>query len=734
MMKFTAKLLLLAACLILALSCARDTEMFGDELPGAPVANEVAEKGHIRVKITPDFEEKMIAASKTGGVASTGDLDLDELARAIGARSVERTFPHGGKFEERMRREGLHLWYEVYFDEHMPATRAMDGFTGLTGVQIVEQSYIPVAVGESKIVGAVSAGTQAATIGFPAPAAVSFNDPMLPQQWHYNNDGSLATSVAGADINLFAAWAVETGNPAVVVCVQDGGVDFQHEDLSANMWRNEAELNGAPGVDDDGNGYIDDIYGWNFYDDIATISPNDHATHVAGTVAAVNNNGTGVSGVAGGHGAANSGVRIMTCQLASVDGVYTNSTNIKRSFIYAAHNGAVISQNSWGYPPSVELPQSDKEAIDYFIRYAGLDENGNQTGPLKGGLVIFAAGNHASTRNVYPAALDQVIAVAAMGPDFKAPYYSNNGAYIDLTAPGGNNNYGSSHMVVSTGRNNRYITMEGTSMACPHVSGIAALVVSKFGVGNPGLTPKKVREILLAAANEDIYIYNPAYIFLGERRLGKGYIDAYKAVMTEVSLTDTPPAAVSNLAVEWSFNSAVLQWSVVADVEDAAAAYYDIALSTESLSDMDFDAPPAGAIVQSAAFEGKSAGESVSVTIEELAGDTYYNIAIAARDNDGNRSAVAVLSGKTLSRLQSQDADLYPNPVVDVLNIRMGEDVSGTIRVDITNSKGIKVFGTQVNISPAAPAVIDMSKMAAGGYTVTITHGEKKITRNISKI
>ena len=120
--------------------------------------------------------------------------------------------------------------------------------------------------------------------------------------------------MAGADINLFDAWNVTTGNPEVVVAIIDGGVDYSHEDLARNMFVNQAELNGIDGVDDDGNGYVDDIYGFNFCTNTGAVYPHSHGTHVAGTVAAVNNNGIGVAGVAGGDGSANSGVRMISCQ------------------------------------------------------------------------------------------------------------------------------------------------------------------------------------------------------------------------------------------------------------------------------------------------------------------------------------------------------------------------------------------------------------------------------------
>ena len=211
-----------------------------------------------------------------------------------------------------------------------------------------------------------------------------------------------------ANIDLEKAWDLEEGNRNVVVAVMDGAVEYTHPDLAANCWVNEAELNGLPGVDDDGNGYVDDIYGWNFIYSSAypmgsnRITPVEHGTHVAGTIAAENGNGIGVCGVAGGRGG-HSGVRVISCQM------FTENRNDNGDEIvalkYGADAGAVISQNSWGYTAGT-ISVTDwtrgsysalSRAMEYFNKYAGLDENGNQTGPMAGGIVLFAAGNDASS-------------------------------------------------------------------------------------------------------------------------------------------------------------------------------------------------------------------------------------------------------------------------------------------------------------------------------------------------
>ena len=140
---------------------------------------------------------------------------------------------------------------------------------------------------------------------------------------------------------------------------------------------NEAELNGTAGKDDDGNGYRDDIHGYDFYKKSPDVEPGEHGTHVAGTIAAVNDNGIGVSGVAGGTGNGD-GVRIMTCAIYDYMGYGTATPT---GYVYAADNGAVISQNSWNYPMINILPEDMSVAFDYFIDNAGIGPDGEQTGP-----------------------------------------------------------------------------------------------------------------------------------------------------------------------------------------------------------------------------------------------------------------------------------------------------------------------------------------------------------------
>lgn len=401
-----------------------------------------------------------------------------------------------------------------------------------------------------------------------------FNDPILSYQWHYNNDGTGQRSVEGADINVFEAWKIETGKPNVVVAVIDGGIDINHNDLKENLHVNEAELNGQEGVDDDDNGYVDDVYGYNFVDNNATITPHRHGTHVAGTVAARNNNGIGVAGVAGGDGSENSGIRMISCQMFSHGknpGDPDRGADGALPMKYAADAGAVISQNSWGYSylgPGFLSP-SMIAAIDYFIEYAGCDENGNQRedSPMKGGIVIFAAGNDYMDYRALPAAYDRVISVGSFGPDFKLADYSNRGDWLSILAPGGNDWIGDGE-VISTFPNNQYSYMVGTSMACPHVSGIAALVVSKFG--KKGFTADELKSRLVNAVKDrDVNAENPST----RGRMGRGYIDAARALMEKGNIAPEP---IKEVKVTEEMTGLKIAFKTVADEDDGKAVAYKI--------------------------------------------------------------------------------------------------------------------------------------------------------------
>ena len=599
------------------MACAREEIIVSEtSVQDTPIGMQ-AQKGRLRLKFKSRFTGKAEQAVYTR--AGTGDIRIV---------SMKRLFPFAGKFEERTRKAGLHLWYEVEFDEQTPVTRALALLGDTTEIEIAEPVYIIRNTGGEGTVPVRSAGER------NSDGTAPFNDPELSRQWHYSNTGELPNSVAGADINLFAAWQKNQGSREVIVAVIDGGIDYRHEDLTGNVG-NPAELFGEPGVDDDGNGYIDDIYGWNFINGTNQIEADDHGTHVAGTIGAENNNGVGVCG---GHGG-NTGVWLLSCQLfGTIDGREV-SASFPEMIKYAADAGAVIAQNSWGYENITYLPRADQEAIDYFIQYAGVDERGEQTGPMKGGVVIFAAGNENKDYRTYPAAYEKVVSVAAYAPDYKKSWYSNFADWVDIAAPGGTYGYGRKYNgecpVYSTLPDNQYGYMQGTSMACPHVSGIAALIVSQFG--GPGFTPEKLLAHLYQGTR-DIDIYNPEYA----GRLGIGAADAYLALAEDQGIA---PQAVDTLYCGNTSGVVDVTWQISADEDDGKPFQYLVCWSEDPLGQLDPGRLPEGvASVRVTVPRAGQVGDTMACRLTAIRGETRYYVGIVAIDPWGHYSGTTTVS------------------------------------------------------------------------------------------
>ena len=291
------------------------------------------------------------------------------------------------------------------------------------------------------------------------------NDPGFPQEWGLLNTGQQG-GTPGADIDVTPAWAVRTDASSVAVAVIDTGMQLDHPDLAANLWTNPGEVPGN-GVDDDGNGYIDDVHGWDFVNDDATPSDdNGHGTHVSGTIGAVGNNGVGVTGVAW-------SVQLMPLKAFDADG-FGDASSIIGALEYAVANGARISNNSYSGPDFVQAE------FDAFAAAASA-----------GHLAIAAAGNDGASDDVhpqYPAAygLDEAVSVAATDRTDALASFSNFGSFsVDLAAPGVN--------IWSTWPVNSYVALDGTSMATPHVVGVAALVAAE----HPTWTGAEIRDRIL---------------------------------------------------------------------------------------------------------------------------------------------------------------------------------------------------------------------------------------------
>ena len=485
-----------------------------------------AKAGELLIKFSPEMSDILDQAQKSqtraGKATRSGIPSTDEVLDILGSYSFERVFPVDANTEARTREAGLHLWYTVKFSKGTDLKVAAERLKQLGEISKIQTNgrikrayntdskriYLSDKALQQK-------ATRAAANGEP-------NDPGFVSQWHYRNLGegnydfenlnnNHVGAKAGCDVNALEAWKSCTGDPSIIVAILDEGVMYTHPDLAANMWCNPGETVQGAKTDGDGNGYEGDLHGYNFVTesgDITWTDANDsgHGTHVAGTIAAVNNNGIGVSGVAGGDGTPNSGVKIMSCQVFSGQNSVTLAGEA-RAIKYAADNGAVILQCSWGYNSSessiingytpgpatekewAETYPLEKEALDYFINNAG-----SPNGVIDGGIPVFAAGNEYAGNPAFPGAYSKCVSVSSLAADFTPACYTDFGSLVTLSAPGGDLEYYSKigeeedeywaetaeqkGAVLSTLIQNgkpAYGYMEGTSMACPHVSGVAAL-------------------------------------------------------------------------------------------------------------------------------------------------------------------------------------------------------------------------------------------------------------------
>ncbi len=318
------------------------------------------------------------------------------------------------------------------------------------------------------------------------------NDPNYREQWNL------------VLMNMPQAWHLEQGNPAVTVAVVDSGIDIQHPDFRSQLWQNAGEIRGNR-IDDDGNGYVDDIHGWDFSDapvlsgngdwKVRDNEPQDetgHGTHVSGIIAARPNNGIGIAGIA------------WNCRLMPVragfkfgGGTYFQNDDAAAAIVYAADNGAQVINMSWGDTVNAFI-------IEDAVAYAY----------ARGCVLVAAAGNDGAVGSLYPAGLKTVISVAGIDAERQLYADSNFGATIDVAAPGVE--------ILSTDLNGGYQNLSGTSMAAAHVSGVAALVLS----ANPNYTKAEIQATLISTAG-------PLFI---SSLVGGGLVDASAALTASTGL------------------------------------------------------------------------------------------------------------------------------------------------------------------------------------------------------
>ena len=447
-----------------------------DNVPGVVLKNRTTSQylpDRVIVKLMP---RKMVFLSK----GAFGISSVDRVLSHASVTSTKQMFP----LESSPQKAGqvdLSLVYVVTFSSPNDPFTIAERLSKLPEVQYAEPWFI-----------------------YPlADTPFTPNDPLFGNQWNLQK------------INAPTAWDITAGDSTVVIAIVDSGVDWQHPDLAANIWTNPGEIPGN-GIDDDNNGFIDDVHGWDFVgarwespqgdnDPSPTADNNNHGTHVAGIAAAVTDNNIGVASIA-------FKCRILPVKCSADDDTRADGDAYiiagYEGIEYAARTGAKVINCSWGGEGGSQFEQ---DLIDYATQH--------------GALVVAAAGNGNSDAFFSPAGYRGVLGIAATDQSDVKSFYSNFGDFVDVSAPGDviESTYfeidPSTHLPLHD-----YGYLSGTSMATPLAAGVAALVKSR----RPYLSPLQVGEQVRVAC-DDISVTNPAYV----GQLGHGRINALKA------LTDT---------------------------------------------------------------------------------------------------------------------------------------------------------------------------------------------------
>lgn len=435
----------------------------------------------VHVKMMKGGDQESALAGLLSVLNDETDLGPGRRRRLTGVEQPRRLFRPAGGNEAKHAAYGLDLWFKIAVasddDDVVEAGLAVE--EALTRFQSDDDCRGMIEHAEASL---------------PPELLHRANDP------YRNVQGYLDT------INLDAAHDITAGSSDVVVAVIDSGLDLRHPDFHENIWVNDGEIC-ENYVDDDNNGYVDDCYGYNFYDDegggyLLEYGEYNHGTACSGIIAAKNDNGIGISSIAGGKNGAE-GVKIMT---ATVQGRHYYGRGMEEAIVYAADMGARISSNSWR---TRYTRQSVNDAIDYATD--------------AGCIVVFAAGNSGSLYSSYSGHYHKAITVGALNPDGTRASYSTFGFNVDISAPGS--------FMYSTQGSSSYGFESGTSMACAIVAGVLALGFS----ANPGISNDAALRCLYSTA-KNVDSINPGY----ENYLGAGLVDAFAFLQCIVAPTLPP--------------------------------------------------------------------------------------------------------------------------------------------------------------------------------------------------
>ena len=502
--------------------------------------------------------ERLEARQLLAGDLLMGDFHPDQFLVRFTDTAAAESQLEGTKLGDQL---GFGF-YEVYLDSGVGLDQAMDHYNQLAGVDYAQRDFVL------------------------QHESTTPDDAYFDSLWGLHNTGQTNGTV-DADIDAVEAWDVETDASSIIVAVIDTGIDYTHEDLAGNAWVNTSEANGTAGVDDDGNGYTDDIYGYDFYnEDGDPFDDNGHGTHVSGTIGAVGNNGIGVTGVSW-------EVQLMGLKFLNESGSGYTSDAV-RAVDYAREMGAQVINASFGgggYSAAMyDAIEAFGDAGGIFVAAAGNAGNDNDSDPS------------------YPANYDlpNIISVAASDDDDELASWSNYGtSTVDIAAPGVS--------ILSTLPDDDYGSASGTSMAAPHVAGAAALVWA----AHPDWTHQEVIDALMDYAD-------PILLDV----VANGRLNVNEAI--QVSLGDTDGPRVTDAS-----------WSGETNRLERVTVTFNEAIDATTLTDADIElTDPAGNLISVSAISAVrgSGGKEFEIAFEEQSTAGTYEVTLgpAVADAEGN--------------------------------------------------------------------------------------------------